>query len=389
MIKVYKFELFDTYKVDARVLTEVGIPNKQVKHSFQYMYRDRNSTLVVPIPKNIEVTADTELPHTGKIDIKSLVNTITDFTFEDKVYLHPDCTIPRAKVTQKYTRVLKPERANICVVPKLEREGNTENLSIFINRDKEKIYIIKNIIEWDSGKYTYYTSKKCSNFALGSCILDINPSLKDTLIKERDYYGDPGKTFSMENWKDFLASTLLYHGPVLSLYTKESWIADILYNKLHNVITEDVLLATLGDSTNEFTKEVYDNLREMLISPNKTIVGLGLKTIAEMDYEKYRNTTIHLLTNNKGNWTRNDMRSNTSVKYMLNYLGLRKAYIENYFRTTTQEDFALMQGVIESDFREQIKIAQKRFNSRFPFAKLCFSYQFEVFPKLEKDTETF
>ena len=108
-----------------------------------------------------------------------------------------------------------------------------------------------------------------------------------------------------------------------------------------------------------------------------------------MDYEKYRNTTIHLLTNNKGNWARNDMRYNTSVKYMLDYLGLRKAYIERYLHTTTQEDFALMQEVIESDFREQIKTAQKSFNSRFPFAKLCLSYQFEVFPKLEKDTETF
>ena len=95
----------------------------------------------------------------------------------------------------------------------------------------------------------------------------------------------------------------------------------------------------------------------MLISPDKTIVGLGLKTTAEMDYEKYRNTTIHLLTNNKGNWVRNDMRSNTSVKYMLNYLDIRKDCRENYFHTTTQEDFALMQEVIESDFRELIKIA--------------------------------
>ena len=139
MMNIYKFELFDTYRVDARVLTEFGIPNRKVKHSFHYMYRDRNNQLVVPIPKKIEVTVDEELsPHIGKIDIRSLVNTVTDFTFEDKVYLHSDCTIPRAKVTQKYTRVLKADKADICVVPKLERELNTENLAIFINRDKNK-----------------------------------------------------------------------------------------------------------------------------------------------------------------------------------------------------------------------------------------------------------
>lgn len=385
MISVYKFGLLTTYKVDARVVTEFGMPNRPVNHSFQYMYRDRNNQMVVPVPKKIEVVTNSDIPHTGKINITPLLNTVTDFTFEDKVCIHSDCAIPRAKVTQKYTRVLKPEKADICVVPKLEREINTENLSIFINKDKGKIYVIENIAEWKSGKYTYYTSEKCSNFALGSCILDINPSLRGTFIK---CYGDTGNTFSMENWKDFLASTLLYHGPVLSLYTKESWIADVLYNKLHDVITEDVLLATLGDSTNEFTKETYDNLKEMLNSTDATVVGLGLKAVAEMDYEKYRNTAVHLLCNNNMTWTRNDMRSSSSVKFMLNYLGLWRSERENYANTTTQEDFTLMQEVVKSDFNERVETIKKLFNQRFPFANLDLSYEFEVSPKLDGEEVT-
>lgn len=388
MINVYKFELLDTYKVDARVLTEVGTPNRQVKHSFQYMYKNRNNTLVVPIPKKIEVTVNAELPHIGNIDIRSLVNTVTDFTFEDKVYLHSDCTIPRAKVTQKYTRVLKADKADICVVPKLEKEYNTENLAIFLNKEKDKIYVLENTSDWNQGKYIYYTTEKCAGFTLGSCILDINPSLRDTLIKENKYYGDPNNTFSMDNWKDFLASSLIYYGPVLSLYTKESWIADALYNKLHDIITEDKLLATLGDSTNEFTKEVYDNLREMLNSSDSTVVGLGLKAVAEMDYEKYRNTTVHLLANNNIHWERNAMRSSASVKYMLNYLKLWRSSIEHYASTTTQEDFALMQEVAKNDFKERVESIQKQFNNRFPFAKLDFTYQFEVSPKLEEESST-
>ena len=388
MIKVYKFELFDTYKVDARVLTEVGTPAKTVTYSFLYMYRDRNNTLVVPIPKKIEVTADTELPHIGKIDIKSLVNTVTDFTFEDKVYLHSDCTIPRAKVTQKYTRVLKAAKADICVVPKLEREWNTENLAIFLNKEKNKIYMLETTLEWSKNKCIYYTAEKCADFTLGSCILDINPSLRDTLIKEKKYYSAAQDTFTMDNWKDFLASSLIYYGPVISLYTKESWIADVLYNKLHDIITEDKLLATLGDSTNEFTKEVYDNLREMLNSSESTVVGLGLKAVAEMDYEKYRNTTVHLLANNQRRWCRNDMRSSASVKYMLNYLNLWRCIIENYSSTTTQEDFALMQEVVKSDFQERVETIQRQFNDRFPFAKLNLTYQFEVLPKLKEESST-
>lgn len=387
MINVYKFELFDTYKVDARVLTEFGMPNRKVQHSFRYLYRDRNNMLIVPIPKKIEVTVDANLPHTGRINIRSLVNTVTDFTFKDKVYIHSDCTIPRAKVTQKYTRVLKADKADICVVPKLKRTFTTENLAIFINKEKNKIYILENISDWNLCKYTYYTTEKCAGFTLGSCILDINPSLRDTLIEEKQYYGDPHNTFSMSNWKDFLASSLIYYGPVLSLYTKESWIADMLYNKLHDIITEDKLLATLGDSTNEFTKEAYDNLREMLNSSDSTVVGLGLKAVAEMDYEKYRNTTIHLLANNN-RWERNDMRSSASVKYMLNYLDLWRNSIEHYASTTTQEDFALMQEVVKSDFQERIEAVQRQFNNRFPFAKLDLTYQFEVSPKLEEESST-
>ena len=388
MINVYKFELFDTYKVDAGVLTEFGMPNRRVKHSFQYRYKDRNNTLVVPVPKKIEVTVDAELPHIGKIDIRSLVNTVTDFTFEDKVYLHSDCTIPRAKVTQKYTRVLKADKADICVVPKLEKEYNTENLAIFLNKEKDKIYVLKNTSDWNQGKFIFRTTEKCSGFALGSCILDINPSLRDTLIEEKKYYGDPNNTFSMGNWKDFLASSLIYYGPVLSLYTKESWIVDVLYNKLHDIITEDKLLATLGDSTNEFTKEVYDNLREMLNSSDSTVVGLGLKAVAEMDYEKYRNTTVHLLANNNIHWEKNAMRSSASVKYMLNYLELWRCSREHYASTTTQEDFALMQEVVNSDFKERVESIQKQFNNRFPFAKLDLTYQFEVSPKLEEESST-
>lgn len=397
MISVYKFEHCKTYKVDARVLTEFGTPNCEIKYSFQYVFIDRYSQMITPVPKNTEVIINSDIPHTGKIDTKSFLNTVTDFTFKNKVYLHPNCTIPRAKVTQKYTKSLKPGKADICVVPKLKKEINTENLAIFINKDKNKIYVIETITNWDQGKLHYYTSEKCKNFTLGSSILDINPSLRDTIIVERVYYNDPNiNTFSMENWNDFLASTLLYYGPVVSLYTKEFWIIDVLYNKLHDIITEDRLLATLGDSTNEFTKEVYDNLREMLNSRDDTVVGLGLKAVAEMDYEKYRNTAIHLLANNKS-WSRNDMRSSTSVKYMLNYLGLWRSPIENYAYTTTQEDFDLMQEVVKNDFKERIKNVNKLFNLRFPFAKLDLSYQFEVSPKLneensvkiEKDTENF
>lgn len=386
MISVYKFAPFKTYKVDARVFTEQGISNRPVKYSFIPIYRNKSNQMIVPVPKNIEVVTNPNTSYIEKINIDSLLNTVTDFTFEDKVYLHSDCTIPRVKVTQKYTRVLNPEKADICVVPTLKRKGTTESILIFINRDKAKIYVVECTLDYDLDKLISYISEKGSNFSLGRSVLDINPSLRGTLIEKRDFIGINNNTFSMENWKDFLDSTLLWYGPTLILYSKESWIADVLYNKLHDIITEDRLLATLGDSANKFTKEVYDNFKEMLKSSDKTVVGLGLKAVAEMDYEKYSNTTIHLLCNCGTNWTRNKMRSSSSVKYMLNYLGLWKSVQEKYVNTITQEDFSLMQEIINADFNKIIDKAKEFFNLRFPFVKIDLSYQFEISPKLKEET---
>lgn len=386
MKRVYKFEQFDTYTVDSRVLTEPGIPNTCIGHSFITYYRTRDR-MIVPIPKKIEVIPNLDNSYEGTIDIKPLLNTVTDFTFDDKVYIHPDCDISRAKVTQKYTRVIKPEKADICVVPKLEKETITEDCAIFINRNKSKIYILQNQSEWVSYNYVMFYINKCADYALGSHILDINPSLKGTIINELHSYHSNDDTFSLTNWKDFLDSILLYYGPALTLYSKEYWIADVLYNKLHDVITVDKLLATLGDSTNKFTKETYNNLKEMLNSPDSTVVGLGLKAVAEMDYCKYRNTTIHLLCHCSSKWIKNQMKFNSSVKCMLNYLGFGRYPHENYTNVITQEDFDLLQEVVNNSFNEEIEAIKIRFNSQFPFANVDFSYQFAISPKLGTEND--
>ena len=166
MISVYKFEHCFVSKVDARALTEMNtLYGRKAEYSFRYINHYRDKLIMVPIPKNIEVIPDSEAPHIGTIDMRPFLNTVTDFTFEDKIYLHSNCAIPRAKVTQKYTRVLRPKKADICVVPKLNREGRSvENVAIFINKDKCKIYIIENNTDWKNGTCVYYTSEKCKDF---------------------------------------------------------------------------------------------------------------------------------------------------------------------------------------------------------------------------------
>ena len=384
MTSVYKFDNYSTYKIRSSVLYDTGTikgTTRVLTDPFiDYYYRKYNK-IAVPILNKIDIILDEDCSYNGKIDIEHLLNTVDNFTFEDKVYIHSNCSIPRAKVTQKYTRVLKPEKADICVVPKLERGLNTENTSIFINKSTYKLFILTNYSYLDNGKLKTYTSDICSNFSLESNILDINPCLKDSLIKESRYNNCSNLNL---NWKDFLESTLLYYGPVVYLNNKETWIADLLYNKIHDVITEDRILDTLGDSTNKFTKEVYDSFKEMLNSSDDTVIALGLKAIAEMDYKTYHNTVVHLLYSNS-KWFHNGVKQNSgsSVKYMLNYLGLWRSVLDKYTRTITQEDFDLMQEVAVSTFKEKVEVLKKSFKSDFPFTDLELSYQFKISPRLE------
>lgn len=387
MINVYKFEDYECYDVHSEVLDCYVGEGNQCPCSFRYMHKGRNNSLIMPVPKHIPVTADKDVSYLGVIHFDEFVETKKDITYNDKVYIHSGCTIPRAKVSQKYTRVLKPEKADICVIPQLPYSISTYITAIFVNKDKYKVYVLRSTRDWKQGKYVYNTPDKCKGFTLGSTVLDINPSLRNTTIEETSYYGDGKRnTFSMENWRDFLNSTLIYYGSAASASTKEAWIADLMYNKMHNLVTEDKILATLGDSTNEFTEETYINLKEMLESTDNTVVGLGLKAVAEMDYDKYRNTAIHLLCNCNSDWSHHDMRNNSSVKYMLEHLQLWGYPRERYAKTTTQEEFDLLKETIRSDFNERVNAIQSAFNSRFPFADLHFEYTFTVAPKL-KDTE--
>ena len=189
MTSVYKFDNYSTYKISSSVLYDTGTVNgsiRELEDPFIAYYRQNHyNVIAVPILNKIDIIPNEDYPYTGKIDIKHLLNTVDNFTFEDKVYLHPDCSIPRAKVTQKYTRVLKPEKADVCVVPELKRELNTKNISIFINKNRCKIFILINQTYLNNNNECINcTSDKCSNFPLESSILDINPYLKDSLIKK-------------------------------------------------------------------------------------------------------------------------------------------------------------------------------------------------------------
>ena len=386
MIKVYKFDIFTSYIVSPSVF----ISHSSIIKGFKMNLRENTNEWIIPLPKDIEVkNVDKESLH-GVIDLKDkLDSTPVRLTFEDKLYIHPDCTIPRAKVTQKYTRVLNPKKADICVVPIPNAEKSTEYVAIFVNKLRGKIYTVRSEYTYGYHNIVKYTNANvCQKYALGSKPTDINPSLKNTRIEETEYYRDENKTFSNENWTDFLESSLVYCGQAINVSTKDKWISDYLYNIIHNTVPEDVVLATLGDETNVLDKDTYDSIKGMLQSSDGTVVGLGLKTLAELDYKKYFNTVIHLLNSVSRHWIYNPMKHNVSVKYMLKFLGNWKYVVENYSKHVEQEDFDMLRQVIEDDFENRYTQIIYDFKNRFPFALIETQHSFTVSPNLNKAEDT-
>ena len=385
MIKVYKFDIFTSYTVYPHVLISAG--GSEVEYSFKMNYRSKENEWIVPVPKAVEVLDIDNNSKTGHIDVKNMIEAVAPtFNFNSKLFFHSDCTIPRAKVTQKYTRVLNSGKADICVVPTPAESYRTEYVAIFLNKLRGKVYTIRYGIVFNRGNNKYITPEICKQYPLGTKITSINPLLKNSHIEERQYYGYNPKTYTQDNWLDFLDATLIYCGQALILPTKDKWVGDYLYNTMHDVVSEDKILATLGDATNELNREAYDSILEMLNSTDSTVVGLGLKTLAELDYKKYYNTAVHLLNNANKGWRDNPMRKNVSVKYMLKFFDLWGYVSEKYSDSTTQEDFDMLKEVVEAEFKESVNTLIQYFYRRFPFVEISHKYSFSVNPKLGTST---
>lgn len=380
MITLYKFDLYSLYQAKNDSLVCLGGKNLDSSYSFTYMYHYREKYLLTPIPSHIEITKD-DIDCFGKIKNNINFRSISELTPESKLYIHPDCTIPRAKVTQKYTKVLSPEKADFCVVPAIPSNINTVLTAVFVNKEKMKAFYIQALRYWDRGHCKHKALTICENIALGTKVSDINPYLKGSSIEERSCYSCP-ELYTQENWKDFLESSLVFYGHAAELSSKKHFMADVMYGTCKNLITEDAILASLGDESNELNRETYDSIKEMLNSSDETVIGLGLKTLAELDYKKYYNTAIHLLCTSGERWSSNKIKQNTNVKYMLKTLDLWKLINERYSKETTQEDFDMLKQVLHEDFKSYVENFKRSFTNKYPFANVEFSYDFNISAKL-------
>lgn len=378
MKTVYKLENYTTYIVYARVLHEPGELQASVYNLFNIPYGYDNQ-IVVPIPENIKCEKKDTIVDIKIPEVAVDKNLLTD---KSKLFIHPNCTIPRAKITQKYKRVIKKEKADFYVIPTYPQSIDGEEVAIFKNEETSQIFVIISHTRWYRGKPVVFSPKICEFAEIGSPILKIIPDLIKTSVEDREITRN-GITWGKEAWTNFINSTLMFYGPCVWINSNNKYIADIIYNELHNVLIEDDVLASVNNEENIFNKDMYDSMLSMLNSRDESTIGIALKAISELDYVKYYNTISHLLTSCSQKWRDNNMKNTVSVKHMLNFLKIRQFNSPKYLEETTQEDFDLMIETLKSEFMHEMSEYQKSFLGSYPFVNLEFSYNFNITPKLK------
>jgi hypothetical protein len=380
MKTVYKFEDHTLYSVYPRVLNEVKEKLIPWYLIFDMPYGNDRS-IYVPIPNTLKY--DLVEPYSTYTQVKYELENPDLLVKKSKLFVHPNCTIPRVKVAQKYTRVIKKEKANFCIIPECNENIKGKLGAIFINKEKSQIFVFRAHSSYVKGVKKSFVPTACQFKEKGTKLLDIYPELENVKLDNKGIIRQ-GQEYNIDTWNDFLNSTLEFYGAIAEIKNTEQYIADYIYGELHHVLLENQILVSIEDEENIFNKEIYDGMMTMLNSKDVNTIGLALKTISEFNYTKYYNSILNLLTECSQRWRDNNMKNTVSVKHMLDYLKIRSSNTPVYSEQTTQEDFDLMLEIVESDFKNALDKVHLNYLEKYSFANIDLSYNFEVSPKLKE-----
>lgn len=380
MKTVYKFEDYTLYSIYPRVLDEVNAKSVPLYLVFDLPYGNDKS-IYVPIPNTLKY--DLVEPYNTYTEVKYELENPDLLVKKSKLFVHPNCTIPRVKVAQKYTRVIKKEKANFCIIPECKENIRGKLGAIFINKEKLQIFVFIAHSSYVKGVNKSFVPTACQFKEKGTKLLDIYPELKNVKLDNKDAIRR-GQEYNIEVWNDFLNSTLEFYGAIVEMKNTNQYIADYIYGELHHVLLENQILGSIEDEENIFNKEIYDSMMTMLNSKDVNTIGLALKTISEFNYTKYYNSILNLLTECSQRWRDNNMKNTVSVKHMLDYLKIRSSNTPIYSDQTTQEDFDLMLEIVKSDFKSALNKVHLNYLAKYSFTNIDLSYNFEVSPKLKE-----
>lgn len=223
-----------------------------------------------------------------------------------KVYVHPNCTLSRSMMAEKYKKSLNPFLSDAVVIPSIDtKELWVDSIALFINENKKMIVKVK----LDSAA----ASAKLSATPLGTKL----ESMATSNIELSSYYSkNPEMSLN-----EILDSELMYCGDLLRIPNNQSYIFDLLTYKLpmDKIVFEESMQESLGDENNIISFDTLISIKDMLDSSDDNTVSAGLKALSMMDWIHYSNSVkfIFNILGNARKWKNNPAANSTSVKYMM------------------------------------------------------------------------
>ena len=321
---------------------------------YAYSYRDRT---LFPLTPNAVINEEREV-------IVPMPKARTLPTKGDTIYVHPNCTIPRALLNACFKKTLQPLNADYCVIPDNTKDVEAYYMVLFKNEN--------------TGKYYFFidTRNKISSELKGAPLKDFSKAV----------LGSNAMNHITEEFNNAMESKLVFSGEVMAIHDKDYHIWDIACNKLCNVITERDVFKILETADRDFTLQNIQQFSEMLKSKEPDTVTTALRTMSFMDYDKYKNTVITVLKNSFSNWYRNKTKYLTSVSYMIKKLQISNGYA-HYSNSITPEDYALFVEINEINIKKAIQEVVDDVIAEFPFIDITFSEKHTITPKLPSNVQ--
>lgn len=293
-----------------------------------WLYSNGDGTI---IPKDIVNTRITNISwhQVGFPDLLVEKKDILDTA--DKLYIHNCCKLPRTNVYVKYSKCLNPWMADAVVIPDGNDFYGIKNYctAIFIDENKKILYsiIINDPTTLDAAKVA------CSN----------KIKLKDVSYSDLDLSGHI-KDVSKEDVEN---AELLYFGEVLYIPWSLSYVEELITGALpkDKLVFETTLQNSLASSDNVITCEDLVNIKDMLLSPDDSVVSAALKALSVLDWIHYPETVKKILNDTLPNWRYNKVLNSTSVKYMFKALS-GNGRIRRYLRlsnSVSEKDYKLLE----------------------------------------------
>lgn len=294
------------------------------------------------ISKNISRETLSSLRFSGKDfqENKALLNTAK------KLFIYPECSIPRALVAEKYSKSLNHWAADAVVIPHCDIKIGIKEALVFVNEDA-KLIVISDSYYKDIDKEKLKPDTSFKEMMVG-------------IMDSRDTIGFP--VSDVEN------ATFMYHGTIYTIDARQRHIIDAFTNNLptDKIIYEDTLLKALGNTDNQITLESLTSIKDMLESKDSDTVSAAMKALAFMDYMSYPNS-VKLLFNIvlKSSIYYNKTCNSAAFKCLVKNLfktSSKRWWFGDYSSSITQKDYDLLEQLLQHYGYESAKEAAYKYN---------------------------